>query len=166
MCVLLGPLSKQVQSRRPARTGRSLAGTVTVTRVAHFNAAHRLHNPDKSARWNRETFGPCNNPKWHGHNYRLEVTVRGQPDPETGYVLDLGRLQRLIDERILAKCDHRNLNEEVDFLRGLIPSTENLVVAFWHELAPFLGNQIQLERIRLFETERNYADYHGTNTAS
>lgn len=76
-------------------------------------------------------------------------------------MLDLGKLQRLIDERILAKCDHRNLNEEVDFLRELIPSTENLAIAFWHELAPHLGANLRLERIRLYETERNYADYHG-----
>ena len=154
-------MSKKVQSRRGPPAVRSLSGAVVVTRVAHFNAAHRLHNPARSARWNRATFGLCNNPHWHGHNYRLEVSVRGRPDPDTGYLIDLHELQRLIDACIVTPCDHRNLNEEVDFLRGIIPSTENLVVAFWHVLAPHLPKNVHLHRIRLFETERNFADYRG-----
>ncbi len=158
---LLRPLSGKLQSRRRRAAIRSLDATVVVTRVAHFNAAHRLHNPDKSARWNRATFGPCNNPKWHGHNYRLEVSVRGRPDPETGFVVDLHRLGELVERHIVAACDHRNLNEEVPFPRGLIPSAENLVVAFWHRLAPRLPPGVRLHRLRLYETERNFADYHG-----
>ena len=134
--------------------------TVYVTRKVHFNAAHRLHNPAKSDAWNQETFGPCNNPNWHGHNYVLEVTVAGDPNPETGYVIDLGVLKKVIEEKIVSKCDHSNLNLEVDFLSGIIPSTENLVVAFWKELEGALpsGN---LHCIRLYETERNRAEYFG-----
>ena len=134
--------------------------TVYVTRKAHFNAAHRLHNPARSDSWNAETFGPCNNPNWHGHNYVLEVTVAGEPDPETGYVVDLGQLKNVIQTRVLNKLDHKNLNLEVDFLEGIIPSTENLVVAIWNELHDALPAG-RLYRIRLFETERNMAEYFG-----
>lgn len=143
-----------------APTNRSLAGLVYVTRRAHFNAAHRLHNPDFSDRWNQEQFGPCNNPRWHGHNYVLEVTVRGTPHPHTGYVIDLGELKRIVHEAVVSKCDHRNLNEEVDFLQGILPSTENLVIAFWNQIAPRLTAG-ELHCIRLFETERNFAEYLG-----
>lgn len=134
--------------------------TVYVTRKAHFNAAHRLHNPARSDAWNAETFGLCNNPNWHGHNYVLEVTVAGEPDPETGYVVDLGRLKGVMHERVLDKLDHKNLNLEVDFLDGIIPSTENLVVAIWNELQDALPAG-RLYRVRLFETERNMAEYFG-----
>ncbi|WP_221030773.1 6-pyruvoyl trahydropterin synthase family protein [Actomonas aquatica] len=143
---------------------RSLPGTVYVTRQVHFNAAHRLHNPDKSTAWNRETFGPCNNAKWHGHNYVLEVTVAGETDPETGYVIDLGDLKAVLEERILKDCDHRNLNEEVRWLKDLIPSTENLVIAFWRRLEPALPAG-RLHRVRLYETPRNFADYYGPGGA-
>jgi 6-pyruvoyltetrahydropterin/6-carboxytetrahydropterin synthase len=153
-----------VPSSRP-RSSRSLApsapAVVYVTRQVHFNAAHRLHNPARSAAWNRATFGPCNNPRWHGHNYVLEVTVRGVPDPDTGYVIDLGELKRVLDEAVITPCDHRNLNEEVPWLRGVIPTTENLVVAFWQQIAPRLPAG-ELYRVRLFETPRNFADYYGT----
>lgn len=141
------------------KTRRSLAGEVVVTRRVHFNAAHRLHNPDFPDNWNAEIFGPCNNSRWHGHNYVLEVSVKGQPDPRTGYVIDLGELKSILEEEILTPCDHRNLNEEVPFLEGLIPSTENLVIAFWGQLKKRLGER--LYHIRLFETERNFADYYG-----
>ncbi len=134
--------------------------TVYVTRKVHFNAAHRLHNPDKTDEWNRATFGKCNNPNWHGHNYTLEVTVAGEPDPETGYVVDLGALKQIIQERILDQCDHANLNLEVAFLQGIIPSTENLVIAFWKELEPLVPAG-RLHAVRLFETERNVAEYRG-----
>lgn len=133
---------------------------VYVTRKVQFNAAHRLHNPERSDAWNRETFGKCNNPNWHGHNYTLEVTVKGIPDPETGYVIDLGRLKEIIQERIVDRCDHANLNLDVDFLQGIIPSTENLVVAFWQQLEPALPVG-QLHSVRLYETERNIAEYRG-----
>lgn len=136
---------------------------ILLTRKSHFNAAHRLHNPEKSEEWNRETFGRCNHPNWHGHNYRLEVTVAGEPDPETGYVVDLGALQKIIDERIINKCDHHNLNLDVEFLNDIIPSTENLVKAFFFELKEPVDETCYgdgfLYSVRLFETERNFAEY-------
>jgi 6-pyruvoyltetrahydropterin/6-carboxytetrahydropterin synthase len=134
--------------------------TVYVTRRVHFNAAHRLHNPAHSAQWNQETFGLCNHPNWHGHNYVLEVTVAGEPDAETGFVLNLRDLKEILEKRILAKLDHKNLNLDVDFLQGVIPTTENLAVAIWRELEGALPAG-RLYRIRLYETERNYVEYYG-----
>lgn len=135
---------------------------VIVTRRVHFNAAHRLHNASKSDEWNAQTFGPCNNAQWHGHNYEMEVSVAGVPDPETGYVMDLKDLKDLLEQRILKPCDHRNLNEQVDFLQGIIPSAENLAIAFWGQLAPdFEGRRCRLYEIRLYETPRNFVSYRG-----
>ncbi len=134
--------------------------TVYVTRRATFNAAHRLHNEAKSQAWNEATFGKCNNANWHGHNYVLEVTVAGEPAPETGYVIDLAILGRIIQDRIIDKVDHKNLNLDVKFTRELLPSTENLVVAFWRELEPYIPSG-RLHRIRLQETDRNWAEYLG-----
>lgn len=136
---------------------------IYVTRKSHFNAAHRLHNPDKSDEWNRNTFGKCNNPNWHGHNYNLEVTVVGEADPDTGYVIDLGVLNGIIEKKILDKCDHKNLNVEVPFLEGIIPTAENLVKAFFQELEDNINNESygssRLYSVKLFETERNVAEY-------
>jgi len=136
---------------------------IYVTRKSHFNAAHRLHNPNKSEEWNKTTFGKCNNPNWHGHNYILEVTVAGVPDPDTGYVIDLGILKKIIEEKILDKCDHKNLNLEVPFLKGIIPTSENLVKAFFQELEDDI-NRVAFDTstlycVKLFETERNIAEY-------
>lgn len=149
---------------RPARAPapRVLKGTVYITRQVHFNAAHRLHNPTKSQQWNEEKYGLCTNPHWHGHNYVLEVTVAGQPQADTGYVIDLSELKRVLQRVILDRCDHRNLNEEVDFLRGIIPSTENLAIAFWNEIEPALPAG-RLHRLRLYETPRNFVDYFGAS---
>lgn len=133
---------------------------VYVTREVHFNAAHRLHNPARSDEWNREQYGICNLPNYHGHNYVLEVTVKGEPDPETGYVIDLARLKSILEERIVDHVDHRNLNVDVDFLAGIMPSTENLAVAFWRRLEGHLPAGT-LHRIRLWETPRNSAEYCG-----
>lgn len=133
---------------------------VYVTRVVHFNAAHRLHNPDRTDEWNRRVYGKCNNPNWHGHNYTMEVTVAGEPDPETGYVIDLGVLKRLIEETVLDRVDHANLNLDVDFMQGILPSTENFVVAIWQQLVGVLPTG-RLHAIRLYETERNVAEYRG-----
>lgn len=144
------------------RRVRPLQGTVVVTRRVHFNAAHRLHNPDFSDAWNRSTYGLCNNPNWHGHNYELEVSVMGEPDPHTGFVCDLSDLKKLLTEVIVKRCDHRNLNVEVDFLEGVIPTTENLVMAFWNEIAPKLKSG-RLQRVRLYESDRNFAEYYGPN---
>ena len=134
--------------------------TVYVTRRSQFNAAHRLHNPDMSDEWNRETFGACNNPNWHGHNYTLEVTVAGEPNPLTGYVLDLGLLSNLVSEQVVQHLDHRNLNLDVPFLQGILPSTENLAIVIWNRLADALPAG-RLHRVRLYETDRNFADYFG-----
>lgn len=138
----------------------SSMATVYVTRKVHFNAAHRLHNPDKSEAWNRETFGKCNNPNWHGHNYELEVTVEGEPDPETGFVVDLSAVKEVLHERVVDKLDHKNMNKEVDFLDGVLPSTENVAVAIWEELEGALPAG-ELHRIRLYETPRNFVEYRG-----
>jgi 6-pyruvoyltetrahydropterin/6-carboxytetrahydropterin synthase len=156
------PARRTSAAPRPA-AARTRAGTVYITRQVHFNSAHRLHNPAKSQRWNREKYGLCTNPHWHGHNYVLEVTVAGRPDPETGYVLDLGELKRILHRAVADRCDHRNLNEEVPFLRGINPSTENLVIAFWGEIEPRLPAG-RLHCVRLYETPRNFAEYFGPDT--
>lgn len=136
---------------------------IFVTRKAHFNAAHRLHNPDKSEEWNRNTFGKCNLPNWHGHNYVIEVTVCGEPDPETGYVIDLGKLKAIMKEKVLDPCDHKNLNMDVPFLKGIIPTSENLVRSFFEQLRADVeaacSKDGKLYKVKLFETERNMAEY-------
>jgi 6-pyruvoyltetrahydropterin/6-carboxytetrahydropterin synthase len=157
-------MSKSTYTRKkPSRSGvsravRSLPGTVYITRQIHFNSAHRLHNPAKSLAWNRKQYGLCN--QTHGHNYVLEITVQGTPDPVTGYVVDLGELKQLMNETVADLCDHRSLNDDVAFLRGIIPSTENLVIAFWHQIEPRLKAG-KLHCVRLFETPRNYAEFFG-----
>lgn len=136
---------------------------VFVTRQAHFNAAHRLHNPSKSDEWNADTYGKCNYPNWHGHNYVIKVTVAGHPDPDTGYVIDLGKLKQIMSDRVLEPCDHRNLNIDVPFLKGIIPTSENLVKVFFDQLKdPVEAVASQgsvLYSVELFETERNIAEY-------
>lgn len=136
---------------------------VLVRRKAHFNAAHRLHNPEKSDEWNKRTYGKCNHEHWHGHNYEIEVVVAGAPDPETGYVIDLARLKQIIQEHIVEPCDHRNLNLDVDFLQGIIPSTENLVKKFYEQLREPVKQAASesgyLYAVKLRETERNSAVY-------
>ena len=142
------------------------AGPVYVTRRVHFCAAHRLHNPEESAEWNEATFGPCNNAQWHGHNYELEVTVAGEPDPRTGYLIDLKELKGILEETVLDPCDHKNLNEQVPFLQGIIPTAENLAKAFWAVLEPAIGtDQRRLASVKLFETPRNIAEYRGPSPA-
>jgi 6-pyruvoyltetrahydropterin/6-carboxytetrahydropterin synthase len=133
---------------------------VTVTRRLRFNAAHRIHNPELSDEENRRLFGKCNHPNWHGHNYVLEVSVRGEVDPRTGYVVDLGEVARVAERELVERMDHRNLNLDVEFLRGVNPTSENIVVACWRVLAPALA-PAQLTRLRLFETENNYVEYEG-----
>lgn len=134
-----------------------------VTRKTHFNAAHRLHNPEKSEEWNEEMYGKCNLPNWHGHNYVMEVTVAGEPDPETGYLIDLGRLKQIIKQNVVDKVDHRNLNLDVDFLEGVIPSAENLSKAFYDQLKDDVNEEChphgKLFSVKLYETERNMAEY-------
>src|SRR5579859_7514740 len=144
----------------PTRVKPPELGDVFVTRQVHFNAAHRLYNRSQSRAWNERTYGPCANPNGHGHNYVLEATVRGRPDPRTGYVLDLVELKRVLEHAVVGPCDHRHLNRDVPFLKGVIPTTENLVVAFWHRIAPRIKAG-ELYSVRLFETPRNFAEYRG-----
>ncbi len=133
--------------------------TVRVTRRVHFSAAHRLHNPTFSDDENRRIFGLCYNPNWHGHNYELDVTVEGDIDPDTGYLVDLGEL-RDVAEGVIGDLDHRNLNLDVPWLAGVLPSTENLVVAIWDQLAPRVPRG-RLAKLTLWETPRNMAEYSG-----
>ena len=148
-------------ARRPTRshTSRPMP-TVTVTRLLRFNAAHRVHNPALSDEENVRLFGKCNNPNWHGHNYTLEVSVRGPVDPRTGYVMDLGALKRLVGDLVVDEVDHRNMNIDVPFMHGIIPTTENIVVAIWRRLEPHV-EPARLVRLRLWETENNYVEYEG-----
>jgi 6-pyruvoyltetrahydropterin/6-carboxytetrahydropterin synthase len=134
---------------------------VRVTRRVHWNSAHRLFRPDWSDDRNVEVFGACSNPNWHGHNYEMDVTVAGPVDPETGYVLDLKVLKDLLGDRVVADLDHRNLNLEVSWLEGLVPTTENLVVAIWNRIHDRLPEGLALERIVLWETPRNSVEYTG-----
>jgi 6-pyruvoyltetrahydropterin/6-carboxytetrahydropterin synthase len=126
----------------------------------HFSAAHRVHNPKLSDEENRRVYGKCNNPNWHGHNYILDVSVLGSLDDRTGYVIDLARVKEIANTHVIDKVDHRNLNLEVDFLRDVIPTTENVVVAFWRVLEPAL-KPAQLTRLVLWETVNNYVEYDG-----
>ncbi|MGV3540278.1 MAG: 6-pyruvoyl trahydropterin synthase family protein [Rufibacter sp.] len=136
---------------------------VYVSRVEHFNAAHKLHNPNWSMAKNKEVFGPCANTNWHGHNYELVVTVKGKPDPETGFVIDLKKLSILIRENIIQKVDHKNLNLDVPFMEGKLASTENLVMEFWNILQPQISriSDAQLHSLKLYETPRNFVEYLG-----
>jgi 6-pyruvoyltetrahydropterin/6-carboxytetrahydropterin synthase len=133
---------------------------VYVTRRAQFSASHRLFNPTFTDERNEEVFDKCNNFHGHGHNYVLEVTVKGQPDPETGYVIDLKRLAKLMDREIIDHVDHRHLNLDVDFLRGVIPTAENIAILFWQRLEPHIDAG-KLHSIRLYESENNFVEYFG-----
>ena len=132
---------------------------VTVTRRVHFNAAHRLHNPALSDADNARLYGPCNNPNSHGHNYELDVSVEGEIDPRTGFVADLGAVKRVVEERVVACLDHKNLNLDVPEFKSLNPTTENLVVVIWKLLDGQLPGR--LARLVLWETPRNKAEYRG-----
>ena len=137
---------------------------VHVCRKEHFNAAHRLYNPAWSKEKNQEVFGACANEHYHGHNFNLIITVKGEPDPDTACVIDLKVLSKIIKEHICDQVDHQNLNLDVPFLQGKIPSCETLVVEFWkileHELSK-VGDRAKLHCIELFETERNFVRFYG-----
>jgi 6-pyruvoyltetrahydropterin/6-carboxytetrahydropterin synthase len=133
---------------------------VTATRLVRFNAAHRVYNPAWSDERNQATFGKCNNPNWHGHNYTLEITLEGEVDPETGYVMDLGELKRIAEAELIRHLDHKNLNLDVPFMAGIIPTTENLVLACWRVLASHVA-PARLARLKLWETENHYVEYDG-----
>ena len=137
---------------------------VYVNRKEHFNAAHKLFNPNWSREKNEEVFGPCANENWHGHNFLLFTTVKGEPDPETGFVIDLKKLSTLIKTKVIEKVDHKNLNLDVPFMEGKLASCENLVTEFWKILAPRIKEiapGAELHSLKLFETENNYVEYFG-----
>jgi 6-pyruvoyltetrahydropterin/6-carboxytetrahydropterin synthase len=135
---------------------------VLITRRERFCASHRLARPDWSDAQNLEVFGKCSNPNGHGHNYELWVTVKGEQDPETSFVADLSRLSRLINERVIAHLDHKNIDVDVPFMRGRLSSTENLAVAIWEQLeAPVRALGCTLHGIKVQETENNTVEYHG-----
>ncbi len=131
---------------------------VSVYRKAHFNAAHRLHNPDWDEATNQKIFGKCNNPNYHGHNYDLEVKVTGEIDPRTGYVVDMKILKDLINEFVIDKFDHKNLNLDTEEFRHLNPTAENIVVVIYDILREHLATKFDLT-VRLYETERNFVEY-------
>lgn len=135
---------------------------IYITRREHFNAAHKLHNPNWSEDKNSEVFGKCSNPNWHGHNYNLFVTVKGEVNPETGYSANLKDLSVVIRKFVTDKLDHKNLNLDVEFLKGVMPSTENVAIAIWKQLEMRV-NEIgcTLHCIKLYETENNYVEYYG-----
>lgn len=131
---------------------------IAAFRKAHFNAAHRLHNPNWSDEKNRAVFGLCNNPNYHGHNYELEVKVVGEVDPETGYLIDLGWLKKLIEEEVEHRFDHKNLNLDVPEFKNLNPSAEHICYVIWQKLRAKLDEKYELQ-VRLYETPRNFVEY-------
>ena len=137
---------------------------VFVSRKEHFNAAHKLSNPAWTEEKNKEVFGPCANENWHGHNYDLIVTVAGEVDPDTGFVVDLKNLSTLVRKEITDKVDHKNLNLDVDFMKGKLASTENLVIEFWKILEPKISSISRygkLYSLKLYETPLNYVEFKG-----
>jgi len=139
---------------------------IYVSRKEHFNAAHKLYNDTWSKEKNEEVFGPCANPNWHGHNFELIVTVKGAPNPETGFVIDLKVLGDIVQKEIIDKVDHKNLNLDVPFMLNKLASCENLILEFWrildYEITRVESNA-RLHRLRLYETPKNYVDYFGEN---
>jgi 6-pyruvoyltetrahydropterin/6-carboxytetrahydropterin synthase len=133
---------------------------VYVTRRETFSAAHRLFIPAKSDQENEKIFGKCSNPNWHGHNYTLEIVVKGKPEIETGFVIDIKILKEIIHEHIIKKVDHKNLNTETDFMKGIIPTSENITIAIWNQLKDKLPSG-KLFSVKLYETENNYFEYKG-----
>lgn len=134
---------------------------VFITRIEHFNAAHKLYNPQWSKQKNEETFGKCANEYWHGHNFELHVTIKGHPHPDSGFVYDAKKLSAIVKEHIIDQLDHKNLNEEVGFMQGKLCSIENLVIEIWKQLIPHLPANVQLHRLKLYETDRIYTEYFG-----
>lgn len=131
-----------------------------ITKSVEFSASHRLFNPDWDFEKNNAIYDKCNNPNGHGHNYVLEVTVKGIPDPDTGYVIDLKKLKDLLTEHILILVDHKHLNKDVDFLKGVIPTVENIVVLFWDEIKKHITDG-KLYKLKLYETPNSWVEYYG-----
>lgn len=136
---------------------------IELTRQVEFSASHRLHNPTLSAEENAEIFGICNNAHGHGHNYVLDVTLKGEADPRTGMVMDLNRLATLLDELVVKELDHKHLSEDVPWLQGMVTTAENVVAAIWDRLSgPLEGN---LHRLRLYESRQNFVEYAGPSAS-
>ena len=137
-------------------------GLVYLTRKEAFNAAHKLHRTEWSDEENLRFFGKCSNPNWHGHNYTLLITVKGTPDPETGYVINLKTLSQLIRAKVLNDLDHKNLNLDVEWMKGYMPSTEILAMRIWERLKDGVREMgAELHSVKIFETENNSAEYFG-----
>ena len=135
---------------------------IYITRRERFNAAHRLFRSDYSEEKNLEVFGKCSNPNWHGHNYELFVTVKGDINPETGFLVNLKKLSKIIRDTVIQKLDHKNINLEVDFMKGKLASTENLAVGIWEELKPLISElNAQLHCVKVVESENNFVEYFG-----
>jgi 6-pyruvoyltetrahydropterin/6-carboxytetrahydropterin synthase len=135
---------------------------VYLTRVEHFNAAHKLYNESWTAEHNKEVYGKCANENWHGHNYELHVTIKGMPNPETGFIYNAKTLGTLINDVIVEQVDHRNLNLDVDFMKGKFTSAENFAMGIWNELKPHIEKDgVQLHCVKLIETPRIYVEYFG-----
>ncbi len=134
---------------------------VYITRIEHFNAAHKLFNPSWTKEKNEEVFGKCANENWHGHNFDLYVTIKGTPDPETGFVYDAKKLSLIVKEHVIEKLDHKNLNEDVDFMKGKMCSIENLIMAIWQQLSPHMPGNAKLHALKLYETPRIFTEYYG-----
>lgn len=137
---------------------------IYVTRKEHFNAAHKLYNPKWSEEKNKEVFGPCANENWHGHNFDLFITVKGKPDPDTGFVVDLKKLSVLIRKEIIEEIDHKNVNLDVPFMEGKMASTENIAMEIFrilNEKLSLISDRAQLHSVKLYETPRNYVEYFG-----
>jgi 6-pyruvoyltetrahydropterin/6-carboxytetrahydropterin synthase len=132
-----------------------------ITRKEHFNAAHQLWNPKISDEDNFTLFGKCANPNFHGHNFDLFVCVKGQPDPDTGLVMDLKKLKIIIREQVIDDLDHQNMNIDVPWLKDKMPSIENIAVAIWNRIAPHLPEGVALHKITLWETQNNFVEYFG-----
>jgi len=133
-----------------------------LTRLEHFNAAHKLYNPHWSKEKNEEIFGKCANENWHGHNYELYVTVKGEADPDTGFLYDIKKLSEIIKIQVIEGLDHKNLNMDVPFLKDKICSTENLAIGIWKQLYGNLPSGVELHCIKLYETPRIYVEYFGS----
>lgn len=135
---------------------------IYLTRRERFSAAHRMFRQDWTDEKNSEVFGKCSNAKWHGHNYELYVTIKGETSDETGFVMNISTLKEIIRNRIIEKIDHKNINLEVDFMDGKIATTENLAISIWEELKPFIEKEgAKLHCVRICETENNSTEYYG-----
>lgn len=135
---------------------------IYLTRRERFSAAHRMYRQDWSDKQNLDVFGKCSNPNWHGHNYVLLVTVKGEISKDLSFVMNIDILKSIIREKIIEKMDHRNINLDVDFMKGKIATTENMVIAIWNELKPAIDKEgAQLHCVKIEETENNSIEYYG-----